>query len=197
VARLGITDPGQTGPVVGVKQPPPRPTRSDAITPSRDRTCLRSPLTTSHSPVAVSEPLHFLVYLRPSFRVLVVKRKTNHRNEGMRGKRRKNFRVEWNSPATIYDMERRLARPCILSNFSNGGAKITGVRASTIPDEFALRITCGRTHKCQVLWLSDDALGVEFTGRMTKAEELNLERRTPQRHRRRGPGPSVPPCRAF
>jgi hypothetical protein len=51
--------------------------------------------------------------------------------------RRKNFWVEWNSPATIYDSERNLARPCILS-FSNGGAQITGVRPSTIPDEFEL-----------------------------------------------------------
>jgi hypothetical protein len=27
--------------------------------------------------------------------------------------RRKNFRVEWNSPATIYDVDRHLERPCI------------------------------------------------------------------------------------
>jgi hypothetical protein len=93
----------------------------------------------------------------------------------MRGERRKNFRVDWNAPATIYDLERRLARPCVLSNFSNTGARIAGVRSSTIPDEFILRITRGRTHKCHVLWRSDDALGVKFTGRMTKTEELNLE----------------------
>jgi hypothetical protein len=93
----------------------------------------------------------------------------------MRGERRKNFRVDWNAPATIYDLERRLARPCVLSNFSNTGAKIAGVRSSTFPDEFILRITRGRTHKCLVLWRSDDALGVKFTGRMTKVEELNLE----------------------
>jgi putative ABC transport system substrate-binding protein len=35
LARLGITDPGQTGPVVGAKQPPPRSTRSDAIDPNQ------------------------------------------------------------------------------------------------------------------------------------------------------------------
>jgi hypothetical protein len=50
--------------------------------------------------------------------------------------RRKNFRVEWNFPATIQDSERNLARPCILSSFSNGGAQIAGRRANTIPDEF-------------------------------------------------------------
>jgi hypothetical protein len=80
----------------------------------------------------------------------------------MRRDRRNNFRVEWRSPATLYDGA--LARPCILSNFSNGGAKITGVRATTIPDEFGLRITPRRRiHTCRVIWRTDDALGVEFT----------------------------------
>jgi hypothetical protein len=100
---------------------------------------------------------------------------TNDRNTRMRRERRKNFRVEWNSPATIYDLERRLARPCILSNFSNGGAQITGVRASTIPDEFMLQITRddGRTRKCRVLWRTDDTVGVEFTDRVTSADAPN------------------------
>ena len=82
----------------------------------------------------------------------------------MSRERRRNFRVEWNSPATIHDLERDLVRPCILSNFSNTGARITGVRADTIPNEFMLRITGGRgrTRRCRVLWRSDDTLGVEF-----------------------------------
>jgi hypothetical protein len=68
----------------------------------------------------------------------------------MRRERPKSFRVEWHSPATIYDG--KLARPCIVSNFSNGGAKITGVMAATIPDQFALRITShgSRIRKCRV-----------------------------------------------
>ena len=89
----------------------------------------------------------------------------------MRRERRKSFRVEWNSPAMIYDG--KSARPCIVSNFSNGGAKITGVRAATIPDEFAMRITSHdtRMRKCRVLWRSDDTLRVEFTDRVTSAEQ--------------------------
>ena len=72
----------------------------------------------------------------------------------MRRERRKNFRVEWNFPATFHDLGRNLVRPCILSNFSNGGAEITGVRADTIPDVFMLQITRedGRTRKCRVTW---------------------------------------------
>jgi hypothetical protein len=75
---------------------------------------------------------------------------------------RKNFRVEWHSPATIYYGGK--VRACILSNLSNGGAKITGVRVSTIPDAFKVRVTPhGRIHECRVIWRTDDALGVQFT----------------------------------
>jgi len=83
----------------------------------------------------------------------------------MSDERRQHFRVEWYSPATIYDFEHDLVRPCILNNFSNTGANISGVLASTIPDEFMLRIT-GDSHgtrKCRVLWRSNDTLGAEFT----------------------------------
>jgi PilZ domain len=86
----------------------------------------------------------------------------------MRRERRKNFRVEWNSSARIYYGE--LDRPCILSNLSNGGARITGVRADTFPDEFLLRITPhGHVRKCRVLWRTDDALGVQFVDRAAGA----------------------------
>jgi hypothetical protein len=98
----------------------------------------------------------------------------------MRGERRKNFRVEWNSPATIHDVDRELLRPCILANFSNTGARITGVRATTIPDEFVLCITLGRTRKCRVIWRSDDALGVEFTDCVEMAEDVCPEHEVPE-----------------
>jgi hypothetical protein len=78
--------------------------------------------------------------------------------------RRKNFRVEWNSPAKIYDRHSRFARRCIVSNFSNGGAKIAGVEPGTIPNEFILRISPhGRAHRCHVIWRSEGAVGVEFS----------------------------------
>jgi hypothetical protein len=77
--------------------------------------------------------------------------------------RRKNFRVEWNVPATIYDVNRHLERPCILSDLSDGGAKLIGVRASTIPDEFKLRTPFGERRACRVVWRTEDSLGVRFT----------------------------------
>jgi PilZ domain len=89
----------------------------------------------------------------------------------MRRERRRSFRVEWNSPATVHDAQRHLDRPCILSNFSNGGAEITGVRAATIPDEFMLQITSNDIRKCRVVWRTDDTLGVEFT--LTDADAAN------------------------
>ena len=81
----------------------------------------------------------------------------------MQRERRRNFRVQWNSPATIHDPQRHLDRPCILSNFSNSGAEITGVRAATIPDEFMLQIAQDNIRKCRVIWRRDDTLGAEFT----------------------------------
>ena len=91
----------------------------------------------------------------------------------MRRERRKHFRVEWNSPATIYYLNRRVTRRCIVRNFSNGGAKIVGVKATTIPDEFMLRITPGhgRIRKCRVLWRSDDGMRVQFIDRIASTEE--------------------------
>jgi hypothetical protein len=88
--------------------------------------------------------------------------------------RRKDFRVEWNCPATIHDSERNLARPCILSSFSNGGAQITGVRADTVPDEFVLQITRDDVRKCRVIWRTDDTLGVEFMRQVMNADDSKL-----------------------
>jgi PilZ domain len=91
----------------------------------------------------------------------------------MRRERRRNVRVEWNSPLTIYNVDRHFERPCIVSNFSNHGARITGVRVGTIPDEFKLRITRveARARACRVTWRSDDSVGVEFTDRVERDEQ--------------------------
>src|SRR5271156_3484951 len=92
--------------------------------------------------------------------------------------RRKNFRVEWNSQAKIYDRSGRFARRCVVSNFSNGGAKIAGLDPSTVPDEFLLRISPrGRPQECHVTWRSKDDLGVKFTGNAIEGNELAPGRR--------------------
>jgi hypothetical protein len=83
----------------------------------------------------------------------------------VRHDRRRNFRVEWSLPATIYDADRHLERPCIMSDLSNGGANLTGVRASTIPDEFRLRTPLGDRRACRVVWRTENALGIRFTDR--------------------------------
>jgi hypothetical protein len=79
--------------------------------------------------------------------------------------RRKHFRVTWNEPATIYDVGRHLERPCVLSDLSDGGARLSGVRANTIPDEFRLRTPLGDRRTCHVVWRTDNELGVRFTAR--------------------------------
>ena len=92
--------------------------------------------------------------------------------------RRKSFRVEWNSPARMYDFDGSFARDCIVSNFSNGGAKITGVEPTAIPDEFILRISPhSRAHRCRVAWRSKDSLGVAFADVVKSLDEAALSRR--------------------
>ena len=82
--------------------------------------------------------------------------------------RRKHFRVEWNSPAEIYDRRGRLSGQCIVSNFSNGGARIIDLEPSTVPDDFILRMSPhGRAKRSRVIRRSKDGLRVEFTGDAT------------------------------
>jgi hypothetical protein len=87
----------------------------------------------------------------------------SHLDRPMRRERRKHFRLGWHLPATIYDAGRHLERPCTLIDLSNGGAKLAGVRAYTIPDEFRLRTPLGDRRSCRVIWRTEDTLGVEFT----------------------------------
>jgi PilZ domain len=92
--------------------------------------------------------------------------------------RRKNFRVEWNSPAKIYDHDGHFDRQCIVSNFSNGGARIIGLKPDSVPDQFILRISPNcRAQKCHVIWRSNDALGVEFTDSAKNVSELGRRRK--------------------
>jgi hypothetical protein len=101
--------------------------------------------------------------------------------------RRKNFRVEWNSPAKIYDCNGHFVRLCIVSNFSNSGAKIAGVEPGTVPDEFILRISPhGRAHRCRVIWRSKDGLGVGFLtiqGTPASQHKVSGENRPAKRRR--------------
>jgi PilZ domain len=94
------------------------------------------------------------------------------------GERRKSFRVEWNSPATIYDVDRHLERPCILADFSTEGAKLIGIRANTIPDEFRLRTPLGERLACRVLWRTENALGVRFMERTEARSSSTAQRAT-------------------
>ena len=62
----------------------------------------------------------------------------------MSGERRKSFRVEWGNSAGKIDLgDGRRPRKCIVSNLSDGGAKISGVTAA-LPDEF--RLTLDKKH---------------------------------------------------
>jgi hypothetical protein len=78
--------------------------------------------------------------------------------------RRQHVRVEWVSPGIIYTGDGAGGRPCIVSNLSNGGAKLNAIRADGVPDEFMLSLNPrrGPSRKCYVVWRGKNALGVEF-----------------------------------
>ena len=81
----------------------------------------------------------------------------------MRRDRRKNFRIEWNSPACLYDRNGRFGRACIVSNLSNGGARIVVAEPETVSDVCVLRITPhSPLRKCHVIWRTKEAIGVQF-----------------------------------
>jgi hypothetical protein len=82
----------------------------------------------------------------------------------MSHERRKNFRIEWNSPGTIYNREDDPGYHCIVKDLSNGGVKISDVAVGKVPDQFSLRIAGdSKARKCQVIWRKADSLGVKFT----------------------------------
>jgi hypothetical protein len=97
----------------------------------------------------------------------------------MARERRKNFRVEWNSSAVFYAQDREKGSACIVSDFSNGGAKITGVIPTAVPEHFFLRMAGGlKPRKCHVLWRSADALGVEFVDQTASSEGVRAPSKT-------------------
>ncbi len=91
--------------------------------------------------------------------------------------RRKNFRVEWNSTAKIYHLDARFYRPCIVSNFSNGGAKIIGIEPSVVPDEFLLHIAPRiRPQRCKVIRRTKHGLAAIFTDYVKNNGKLKVVR---------------------
>lgn len=90
----------------------------------------------------------------------------------MRRERRKNFRIEWNSPACLYDRNGRFGRACVVTNLSNGGARIVVAEPETVSDVCVLRITPhSPLRKCHVIWRTKEAIGVQFaeTSRRTRS----------------------------
>jgi hypothetical protein len=52
-------------------------------------------------------------------------------------------------------------RPCIVSNLSGAGAKLTLLNCYDVPDDFTLSIE-GTEHRCQIVWRTRFHAGVAF-----------------------------------
>ncbi|MBV9568608.1 MAG: PilZ domain-containing protein [Hyphomicrobiales bacterium] len=102
----------------------------------------------------------------------------HQRNPFMTGERRNNHRIQWHSWAMVSACDGDWSAPCILSDFSNGGAKLSGLSVRHLPDQFLLRIARGvKPRNCRVVWRAPDALGVEFTEPPSEAAESIVEER--------------------
>lgn len=77
--------------------------------------------------------------------------------------RRQHTRVKWGSPGHIQTGEDKAKRFCLVSDLSDGGAKLTLAAYDLLPDEFTLHLAPAEAaKKCQVVWRSKGAVGVEF-----------------------------------
>jgi hypothetical protein len=76
--------------------------------------------------------------------------------------RREHVRVVWVSPGVIV-LDTGGERPCVVSDLSNGGAKLIEL-AAEVPDEFMLKLCPkrGPARACRVIWRSKRQAGVEF-----------------------------------
>ena len=102
----------------------------------------------------------------------------------MATERRKNYRIQWHSQAMISGRDGDWSAPCVLSDFSNGGAKISGLDVRHVPDQFVLRMARGvRPRNCRVLWRSTQAICVEFTDPTVGAQDMNVRGTTTRKRR--------------
>jgi hypothetical protein len=81
----------------------------------------------------------------------------------MNRERRKDFRVEWNTSALMFDERGAEARPCVVRNLSNKGAKVLLQNAASVSCECKLRITeHSPLRSCVIVWRTNEAVGVQF-----------------------------------
>jgi len=92
----------------------------------------------------------------------------------MFGDKRKSQRYSINRVAKFVTESGGLPRDCIVTNISEGGARLFS-EAANIPDQFRLFID-GDTpirEECRVVWRLGGELGVEFVTREKERERLN------------------------
>jgi len=92
----------------------------------------------------------------------------------MFGDKRKSQRYSINRVAKFVTESGGLPRDCIVTNISEGGARLFS-EAANIPDQFRLLID-GDTpirEECRVVWRLGGELGVEFVTREKERERLN------------------------
>jgi hypothetical protein len=97
-----------------------------------------------------------------------------------RRERRKNIRVEWNTPARIRLHNSRDSLPCVVHDLSNTGARITMPDTAKVSNQFTLELSPDgkRVRVCRVVWRTSAELGVEFIAsapRVLKSRQMRSQ----------------------
>lgn len=82
----------------------------------------------------------------------------------MANEKRVSTRQALHRPALLTEVNGKIIGECMIVNISATGAKLTRLKVAELPDKFDLVLSKHGTvrRRCEVAWLSDDHIGVQF-----------------------------------
>ena len=76
---------------------------------------------------------------------------------------RRSLRIEWHAPAMLYDGNGLFGCRCVVSNLSDGGARLIVAEPDAVPDTCKLRLDVhSPARSCSVVWRTSEAIGIAF-----------------------------------
>ena len=64
----------------------------------------------------------------------------------------------------LYDRDGLYGRRCVVSDLSNGGARLIVAQPDLVPDQCKLRICVhSPSRSCSVVWRTSEAVGIKFS----------------------------------
>jgi hypothetical protein len=88
--------------------------------------------------------------------------------------RRQYTRYQANIPAKIDPGCGSVLQECVLTNISQGGARITIEAPEKLPDQFVVVLAPSVHRDCKIIWRSDSQVGIEFV-ELLDMNEVNCD----------------------